>query len=118
MGQSTYTGTAIFGETSPFNTSADKALAARMRTRTYTTPFIDEYATSQTSADAAALVWLKEKYREFRPLKVTAVRPDAWIRQTVKAVVNNLGINENYYIKEVRRSAGPICEAVLVAYRV
>jgi len=51
-------------------------------------------------------------------LKVTAVRPDAWIRQTVKAVVNNLGINENYYIKEVRRSAGPICEAVLVAYRV
>ena len=109
-------GVAELGTTAPFDTDRHKRLLNRMRRRTFVTPAANPYLDTQEKANDWAKRWLEERYREFAPVSVDGVRPDAAIGQTAALTSLVTGETEMHLVKAVTHRHDGTAQITLVSY--
>lgn len=109
-------GEAVLGVTSPFDAAAYLVLMNRYRRRTFVVPESNPYLDTAAKANAMALSWLQERYRDFSPRNYKGVRPDASIRQTVNAPDLVTGREVPHLVKALQHNSDGTITCVLVHY--
>lgn len=109
-------GTAVLGQTSPFNTAGWLAVRKRLRPRTFVLPEPAPWAQSQTDVDELALLWLYEFARDLAPRQLIAVRPDIAPGDTISATLPGEASATEYLVDAVVRGEGNVVQLVAVDY--